>query len=627
VQKQTTHSAASLHPAAAATSSSRKDFAGIAFRYAEDVVAGTIDVCLQVRQACQRHIDDLDRSAAGDFGFIFRPDSGARVCEFIEALPHVKGKWAAKRENIRLEPWQIFIVVSLFGWVERDEPTRYRFTDAYICVPRKNGKTALAAGIELYKFAADDEFAAEVYIGATSEDQAKRTGFSAARTMAMRSPGLCKAFGIQINVKSLVRDSDGSVLKPVISKPGDGDSPSCAALEEYHEHPTAELHDTMKTGMGARENPLLFAITTAGTNRSYPCYALQREIEQMLAGTRPMNERLFGIIYTIDAGDDWQDEAVLRKANPNYGISVDPQRLRDDQLAAVQSARKQNTFKTKHLNIWVNASVSWMNMSKWDELADPTLKLEDFVGEDCIAAFDLASRIDLVAKILLFRRFEDDGMGSSRDHFYAFCTSYLNAARVEDSKGQHYAAWAEDGHLVVTPGNETDYNWIADDLVEDAQHLRLLQIPHDPHHAAALIQFIRARDDWRQDAEFVEIPQTRASYSPAMKELEALVLSGRLHHTGDPVLSWAIANVVAEVDNRDNIFPTKEAPENKIDPAVALMMAVRQWTLSDVDGSRPSIEVIEAPATKKKPAEGEQSAAEKRQSVIDELIADLDEDF
>jgi phage terminase large subunit-like protein len=359
-----TPSADSRRQAEAPATSSSKDYAAIATRYANQVVAGEIEACLQIRQACKRHLDDLRRSTHGGFEFVFRPESAARVCEFIEALPHVKGKWAARRENIRLEPWQVFFVASVFGWVERAEPTRYRFTEAWLVVPRKNGKTALAAGIELYKFAADDEFAAEVYIGATSEDQAKRTGFSAARAMAMRSPGLQKAFGIKINVKSLVRDSDGSLLKPVISKPGDGDSPSCAALEEYHEHPTSELYDTMKTGMGARENPLELVITTAGSNRSYPCYAQQREIEQMLAGMLPMNDRLFALIYTIDPDDDWQSPDVLRKANPNYGVSVDPQRLRDDQLVAIRSARKQNTFKTKHLDVWVNASVSWLNMAK-----------------------------------------------------------------------------------------------------------------------------------------------------------------------------------------------------------------------------------------------------------------------
>jgi phage terminase large subunit-like protein len=298
----------------------------------------------------------------------------------------------------------------LFGWVERDDPTRYRFRDAYIEVPRKNGKTTgFSAGIELYKFAADGECGAEVYIGATSEDQAKRTGFSAARTMALRSKALCEAFGITVNTKSLTRD-DGSVLKPVIARPGDGDSPSCAVCEEYHEHPTSELYDTMKTGMGARENPLALIVTTAGFNRAGPCYAVRQEVQKVLEGTL-VNERLFGIIYTIDRedlienGGDPFSEATLRKANPNFGVSIDPKFLLDEARKAKESSRRQNTFLTKHLDVWVNAAVSWMNMAQWDELADPTLKIEDFYGEEGITGVDLANRIDLASKVIVFRRF------------------------------------------------------------------------------------------------------------------------------------------------------------------------------------------------------------------------------
>jgi phage terminase large subunit-like protein len=445
--------------------------------------------------------------------------------------------------------------------------------------------------------------------------------------MALRSKALCEAFGITVNTKSLTRD-DGSVLKPIIAKPGDGDSPSCAVCEEFHEHSTSELYDTMKTGMGARENPLMLVITTAGFNRAGPCYAKRLEVQKILDGTL-VDERLFGIIYTIDRedlienGGDPFSEASLRKANPNFGVSIDPQFLLEEARKAKQSARKQNTFLTKHLDVWVNAAVSWMNMARWDELADPELRIEDFESEDCITGFDLASRIDLAAKVQVFRRFINDGAdGQSRDHYYVFSRCYLNAARVEDSKGEHYEGWAKDGYLVKTPGNVTDYTRIADDLVEDAQKYRIIQIPHDPHHAAALVQFIQAREDWPQDIEFVEILPTRGNFSPAMKELEAAVLERRIHHNGDPVLAWAMSNVVALTDRREDLFPDKAAPENKIDPAVALIMAIRQWILSDLDGSAPGMDVLEDPATKKKEQEKQQPAVNKLQELIDSLAPD-----
>jgi phage terminase large subunit-like protein len=568
----------------------KRDYIAIALQYAQDVVSGKILACKQVRQACKRHLTDLSRSLTGD-GFEFRLDAGSATywCELLEAFPHVKGRWAKEKQRFVLEPWQVFIEVSLFGWVEKADPSRYRFRKAYICIPRKNGKTFFSTCNGLGKFAADDEFAAEVYFGATSEEQARRLGFRVARAMAMNSPEFCRAFGVKINTHSLVKEADGSILKAVIARPGDGDSPSCFIGDEYHEYPTNELVDTMETGTDARENPLIILITTAGSNRSGPCYQLHLEVEKVLGGTI-VNERLFGIIYTIDKGDDWTAEDALRKANPNYGVSVDPVALRDKQLSAVQSAHKQNAFKTKQLNIWVNSSVAWMNMEKWDECADPTLRIEDFEGDDCVDAFDLASRSDLADKISVFRRYQEDAAGRERAHYYVFNRAYQNRLKVSDPRNKHLADWELEGHLVVTPGNVTDYNFIADDLVDDATRFNILRVPHDPDHAAALIQFIEKRDDWNQEVEFVEITPNGHNFSPAMKETEALVLEGRLHHTGDPLLAWAISNVFAKDIGRGNIFPVKEDDENKIDPAIALFMAIGQWTLVG-ESSRPRLDL------------------------------------
>jgi phage terminase large subunit-like protein len=577
----------------APTSSSERDYLAIASSYARDVISGKIPACKQVVQACKRHFKDLQRSAAAvsqadpKFEFYLDADSAVRVCQFLEALPHVKGKWALKKEMLRLDPWQVFIFVSLFGWVERADPTRYRFREAYICVPRKNGKSFKAAGTGLYKFAADGEYCSEVYFGATSEEQAKRVGFKPARAMAVKSPALCKAFGIKVNVHNLVRLEDGSILKPVIARPGDGDSPSCAIIDEYHEHPTPELYDTMKTGMGARENPLLLVITTAGSNRGGPCFLLQKDVEAILAGTI-VNERLFGIIYTIDPEDDWTSDAALVKANPNFGISIDPEFLRNEQHAARQSARKQNIFKTKYLNIWVNAAVAWMNMEKWKALSDPALLLEQFAGEPCLIALDLASEIDIASKVYLFSRELQE-----KQHFYCFCKHYLNQQAIEEGRGEHYAAWAEDGWLTATPGNVTDYPMICDDLIDDSEKHLVREVPHDPYHGAPLVQFVQKDPRWDQSIEFVKITQNVQNLSPAMKQLEALVLDGRLHHDGDPVLEWMISNVVARTISKDNIVPDKESPERKIDAAVALLMDIsRASTLNVSAQSLPAVSIL-----------------------------------
>lgn len=546
---------------------STRDYVAIANQYARDVVAGRILACRQVIKACKRHLRDLSRQDTPDFPFVIDNPSGERVAQFLEALPHVKGKWARKRETLTLEPWQCFLVVSLFGWVEAADRTRYRFQEAYICIPRKDGKSFLAGGIGLYKFAADGEYCSEVYFGATSEEQAKRVGFKPARAMAMKSPEMCDAFHVKVNVNSLVKDDDQSILKPVIARPGDGDMPSCAVIDEYHEHPKPELYDTMKPGMASRENPLLFVITTAGSNRGGPCYLLQRDAEDVLDG-KIVNERWFVLIYTIDPEDDWKSEEALRKANPNFGVSIEADKLIAAQQAAIQSARLQNTFKTKHLNVWVNAAVSWMNMEKWKLCEDRTLRIEDFTGEPCLISLDLASEIDIASKIYLFWKWIE-----GKQHFYCFAKHYLNQLAVEEG-GEHYATWVEDGWLTATPGNVTDYPTIAEDLIEDGNNFTLREVPHDPYHAAALVQFIQKDPRWNQSIEFVKVTQNTEHMSPAMKQLEAIVLDGRLHHDGDPVLEWMISNVVCKHLAKDNIMPDKERPERKIDGAVALMMDI-----------------------------------------------------
>lgn len=548
-----------------------QNYVAKAHEYARDVVERRIAACWQVRAACQRFLDDLERQKDASFPFVFEAGAAGRPCVFLEALPHVKGKWARTHETLQLEPWQCFIVCNAFGWVLRADPTRYRFRRAVIIVPRKNGKSFLGAGIALFKFCADNEYSPEVYFGATSLEQSKRLGFKVARAMVLASPELQEVFGLTANVNSITR-ADGGVMMPVIAKPGDGDSPSCAVIDEYHEHPTSDLVDTMETGMGARENPLSLIISTAGSNRGGPCFLLQKDIEAILRGTM-RDDRTFGIVYTVDAEDRPFSEEALTKANPNCGVSVDRQFLIDEMNAARQSSRKQNAFKTKYLDIWVNASVSWMNMERWRELAETELRIEDYVGQRCLIALDLASEIDIASKVYLFPETRDSKM-----HFVVFTKHYLNERAIEDGRGEHYAAWVEDGWLTATPGNVTDYVQITDELVEDQQRYKVLEVPHDPYHAAALVQFAQQDRRWNQSVEFVKVTQSVEHMSPAMKQLEALVADGRLHHDGDPVLEWMIANVVARQLGKGNLMPDKESVDRKIDGAVALMMAVYRAT-------------------------------------------------
>lgn len=559
-------------PSARSRGKAQSFHAQIATQYAAQVVAGEILACTPVRQACARHLRDLESAIAGMSRWEWKPELVDRVCKFVSALPHIKDDFlghAAHGECIKLEPWQVFLLASIFGWVDRVTGTR-RFREVYIEVPRKNAKSTLAAAICLYMLCADGEFGAEVYSGATTKQQAWEV-FRPARLMVLRTPQLKKAFGILVNAESLVIPRTGSSFRPLIGKPGDGASPSCAVADEYHESQSDEFVSTMRTGMAARRQPLLVKITTAGSDRSSPCYDTHNEVLTLLRGGA-VNDRLFGIIYTVDENVPYSDPKALAMANPNFGVSVNPETLLDDQVQAVQNARKQNDFKTKHLNLWVNSDVAWMNMSKWDALAKPGIGMESYYGRDCIVGLDLASRIDLAAVVLVFPEATQDG-----ERTYAvFARSYLNAAAVENARDQHYAAWAHGGHLTVTQGNITDYTRIADDLVIFARQYRIREIAFDPYHAESLMQFVQQRPDWPGSVEWVKVPQTVQMMSAPMKELEGLVADGRLQHDGNPVLAWNIANIVCHRDRKENIFPTKLRVENKIDGGVALIMAINR---------------------------------------------------
>ena len=264
---------------------SRKSYPNVnaANQYARDVVRGKIVACQFVIQACQRHLDDLMAEKSKSFRYRFDKDLAERAAKFIQLLPHTKGEWAFKRMPITLEPWQLFVICCAFGWVNKGSRLR-RFREVYTEIPRKNGKSAISAGVALYCFACDNEFGAEVYSGATTEKQAWEV-FRPARLMCKRTPMLTEAFGIEVNASNMNRPEDGARFEPLIGNPGDGSSPHCAVVDEYHEHATDALYTTMLTGMGARRQPLMWAITTAGYNIEGPCYDKRREVIEMLNGS------------------------------------------------------------------------------------------------------------------------------------------------------------------------------------------------------------------------------------------------------------------------------------------------------------------------------------------------------
>lgn len=559
-------------------------FGDVATAYAQDVAAGKIVACKWHRLACQRHLKDLERSRNGAMPYAWNPAlqdkddksfrPAERICTFAQLMPHIKGDWAARGQRIKLERWQVFILASIFGWVHAETGKR-RFRVADVIVPRKNAKSTLAAVIGLYMLAVDGEFGAEVYSGATSQDQAMEV-FRPALLMAKATPRYCQRYGVTPNASNLSVTENNSKFEPVIGKPGDGASPSLAIVDEYHEHKTPELFDTMQTGMGARSQPLILVITTAGSDISGPCYLHQVELQKVLEGTIE-NDQRFGIVFTIDDDDDWTSELALRKANPNFGVSVGEDYLLGQQRDAITDPRKQNVFKTKHLDVWVAAASPWLNLYNVQQAGDSALAPEMGGWDGAVIGGDLASKQDIASIVVLCWK----GDGDERE-YYAFSRNYVPESALEKPENAHYQAWVNSGHLIATPGNMISLEQIQEDTIELAGITGAREFAKDPwggHQMGANLQ--------AEGLEVVDIPQQVRYLSEPMKEIEARVDGGKFHHDGNPCYVWQLSNVEVKEDRNENVFPRKARASNKIDAAIATIVAMNR-ALAGVDANEKS---------------------------------------
>lgn len=525
-----------------------------------DVLDGTIATCKWTHLAIERQRDDLARAPSDDWPWIFDPAVAVRPCEFIELLPHIKGKWAAARKLIELVPWQSFIVTTVFGWVHRDTGMR-RFRDVYLEIPRKNAKSTLTSGIALYMLAADGEQGAEIYSGATTKAQA-RIVFDDAKAMAERSPGLRTYLGVAILTAAITVAHTASAFKPLAAKGDklDGLNVHFAALDELHAHKKRDVYDVIDSARGSREQSLLWCITTAGTDIAGICYERRTYLTRLLENVFK-DETTFGIIYTIDEGDDPFVESSWAKANPNWLISV----LRADMEAASRKAKNsessRNNFYTKRLNVWVNGASAWMNMVAWAKCADDTLKISDFAGLPCWMGLDLAQKKDFAALAIAFLR---DGL------WHVFIRLYLNETAVQESGNAHLTGWARAGHVEVTDGDITDFDVLADDMRLYCRQFDVQEIAFDP---ALSMYFAGKLID--EGLPLVEITQRSLFFTPALIQVENLVLEKKLKFDGNPVLTWMMSNLVVKVSKFNELMsPTKERPENKIDGPMAVLMAL-----------------------------------------------------
>jgi phage terminase large subunit-like protein len=556
-------------------------------QYIDDVLSGRQVVCKWVRLAVERHRDDL--VTGGGRGLRFSDDAAQHVIDFFGFLRHSKGEWAGR--VVTLEPWQQFVLAMAFGWQryndEREQWLR-RFRQVFLEVARKNGKSTLAAGVALYLLDADGEAGAEVYCAATKKDQA-RIAWSEAKRMVQSSAFLRRRIrSVRDNLHIL---NTASKLEPLgrDTDSMDGLNVHGGIVDELHAHKNRETWDLLDTATGSRRQSLLLGITTAGVDKHSLCWDLHQYTEKVVEGM-VQDDTFFGVIYTLDQekvdeagvvvekGDDWEDEAVWVKANPNLYVSKHLDDMRRKARTAKEMPTAQNSFLQRELNTWTQATVRWVNAAKW--LACGAAVNEDGLrGRMCFGGLDLSSTSDITAFVLVFPPQQ------ATDPYSVICRFWVPEETMrERSKRDRvlYSTWVRQGYIMATPGYVIDYEYILAEIEELGQRYDIRQVAFDRWGAAQIQTKLL---DMGGEEFLVQFGQGFASMSAPTKELERLLGNGRLAHGGNPVLTWMAGNAVASKDAADNIKLDKAKSTEKIDGMIALVMALDRATRGEPDDS------------------------------------------
>lgn len=503
-------------------------------------------------------VSGTTKNQTRDAEFHFDERAAQHVVMFFSALRHIKGKWAG--EPFKLLPWQEQEVLRpLFGWRRADGTRRYR--TAYLEVPRKSGKSSLASAIALYLLFADGEMGAEVYSVAVDRGQAAIV-FDAAKQMVLQSPRLAER--AQVFKRSIIVPSTVSKYEvlsaDVPSK--HGINASGIIFDELHAQPNRELWDVLTTSTGARQQPLVFAITTAGYDRNSICWE-QHEYARRVENGIVDDPSFFGYIAAADESDDWRDPKVWAKANPSLGETLSAEYLATEAQRAAEVPAYQNTFRRLHLNIWTQQDTRWMDLMAWDASAGSVIPSE-LEGRRCYGGLDLASTTDIAALGLVFPEGDDQYKILP---FFWIPSEKMRERELRDRVP--YSAWVRAGFVTATPGNVIDYATIRRDINALRGEYEIQEIGHDPWNATQI-----ALELENDGIRMIPIRQGFVSLSAPTKELLRLVMAKKLSHGGNPVLRWMADNLSVKQDPAGNLKPDKNKSANKIDGIVALIMAL-----------------------------------------------------
>lgn len=519
-------------------------------QYAEDVLSGKIVTGHYIKLAAERFFRLMY-----DGRYEFREDKVEQVCEFISIIHHYTGKHAGK--PFILEAWQEWIVASMYGFYLKGTNERL-VQSAYIEMARKQGKSAFASALCLYHLIADGEMNAEVYMAANSKDQAKVSFNMASNFSKMLDPGKEFLDPYRDTIKYERTLSFLKVLAADSSKL-DGPNASMYLIDEYHAAKNSGVKDVLQSSQGMRENPMAVIITTAGFDRLGVCYQYREMCTEVVSGLKE-DDTLFIAIYCLDKEDDWKDEAVWVKSNPNLGVTVQTKYLKTQVRKAINTPSDEVGIKTKNLNIWCDAEKTWIK-DDYILSASANVNLEEYNGLDCFIGVDLSSTSDLTSFSVMIPSTEK----------MVWKTFYFlpEAALTEKRFKELYGEWARQGALCITPGNVVDYDFILNKIMEIGQILNIVTIGYDSWNAT---QFVINCTEKGLPME--PYSQSIGNFNKPTKELERLMLSGVAVIDNNIITRHCFRNVVMARDKNGNTKPSKQYEEKKIDGVIAMIEAL-----------------------------------------------------
>lgn len=530
-----------------------------AFQYARGVTLGDITACEDVKLAAQRFLDMAERR---DAPYEFVPEKAEHILKFAKFCRHVKGAEAGK--PIQLQPFQVLFLAAIYGFRDRKDKTVRWVTDVILFVPRKSGKTTLASIIALYELQFGDA-GAEVFTLATNREQASICFDSSKAIIENMVAEFQQKFVVYRSELKKAGDSTSTyrALSRENRKTGDGKNPSCAMIDEAAQITERSSIEVLHSGMGARKNPLRMYLTTASFTKETKFYEDLNHLRTVLRGAAEDNYRWFGLLYSIDAGDEWSNEETWAKANPMLGVSVTTEHIRHMAAEAQSKPASLNEFLCKQLNIYVSANSAWVDRRYWDDSVGP---MPEDKPESTFIAFDLAYSRDLNAVCTLHRY--------SEEKFFAEFQFFLPEESL-DLIPNHYKSIFQQAHasgiLRLTQGNVTDLNEVETYIKQQCIKHNVKEIGYDPYNAASLVANLYA-----EGLPVKKVGQGMAVLSNPSKTAEQLILKKGIMHDGNPFVGWQLANAEVYTDVNGNVKVRKNEADTsaKVDGIIAMIMAL-----------------------------------------------------